>query len=132
MAEGIITQNNFQGYEHHDDITTQNPNTLAYGSHDVLIVGNTNNAVESRNGYTILGESNQGSFVTPIRSKYDKYVNNSGVSFAVREYEIPSGSQAGQSCVEVFITIIGIEYLKMVFLGFMNHILHHGQILTHL
>ena len=102
MAEGIITQNNFQGYEHHDDITTQNPNTLAYGSHDVLIVGNTNNAVESRNGYTILGESNQGSFVTPIRSKYDKYVNNSGVSFAVREYEIPSGSQAGQSCVEVF------------------------------
>ncbi len=102
MADGIITQTNFQGYEHHDDITTQNTNTLAYGSHDVLIVGNSNNAIESRNGYTLLGESDQGSFVTPIRSKFDKYVNNAGVAFAVREYEIPTGPQAGYSSVEVF------------------------------
>lgn len=102
MAEGIITQSNFQGYEHHDDITTQNTNTLAYGSHDVLIVGNSNNAVESRNGYTVLGESDQGSYTTPIRSRFDKYINNSGVAFAVREYQFPSGPHAGYSAVEVF------------------------------
>lgn len=102
MADAIISQNNFQGYEHHDDITTQNTNTLAYGSHDVLIVGNSNNSIESRNGYTILGESDQGSYITPIRSKFDKYVNNAGVSFAVREYEIPTGPQTGYSSVEVF------------------------------
>lgn len=103
MAEtGIVLQQNWQGYEHHDDITTQDVNTLAYGSHDVLIVGNKNNAIESRNGYTILGESDQGSFVTPIRSKYDLYINNAGVKLPVREYEIPTGPQATQSCVEVF------------------------------
>lgn len=103
MAQtGIVLQQNWQGYEHHDDITTQDVNTLAYGSHDVLIVGNKNNAVESRNGYTILGESDQGSFVTPIRSKYDLYINNAGVKLPVREYEIPTGPQTLHSSVEVF------------------------------
>jgi len=79
----VLTQD-FGMYQNHDDITTMNSNSLAYGSKNVLITGDETKVIESRNGYTMVGSESSGT--TPIRSKYDDYINSAGVKLWFREY----------------------------------------------
>lgn len=77
-----LTQD-FGMYEHNDDITTMNSNALAYGTKNVLIVGDKTKTIESRNGYTLFGQT--GLLGNSIKTKYDDFINVAGKKLWIRD-----------------------------------------------